>query len=113
MKKTIKIQLDPKHPTVGFAKTNCEDFNAVVKAINFYAEHPNRIDLMKKTKAKNGLCSFGKRLGFVFKSIKAAFSKDFDNDKPIFTLADESDAIAYGKFAATAQATADEAKRVY
>lgn len=81
MKKTIKIKLDPKHPKNGKCLTNTENFTSVVKALNFYAEHPERIDLMKKTKAKNGLCSFGKRLGFVFKSIKTAFSKDFEGCK--------------------------------
>ena len=98
MKKTIKIKLDPKHPKSGYVVTNCEDFNAVVKAINFYAEHPNRIELMRKTKAKNGLCSFGERLGFVFKSIKKACSKDFSgNEQLVFLNYEANGGLAYEK----------------
>ncbi len=78
MKKIIKIKLDPKHPRSGGALTDCENFSAVVKAVNFYAEHPERIALMKKTKAKNSFISFGKRFGFVCESIKTACSKDFE-----------------------------------
>ncbi len=77
MRKTIKIKFDSKHPKSGFAKTNCEDLSAVVKAINFYNEHPERIELMKRTKAKNGFCSFVERLSFIIKAIKKACSKDF------------------------------------
>ena len=78
MKNTIIIKFDPKHPKVGKAITTCEDTTACLKALDFYRDYPERIQLSKKTKEKNGCISFFKRLCFVFKSIKTAFSKDFE-----------------------------------
>ena len=54
MKNTIIIKFDPKHPKVGKAITTCEDTTACLKALDFYRDYPERIQLSKKTKAKNG-----------------------------------------------------------
>ena len=77
MKNTIIIKFDPKHPKVGKAVTTCENMTACLKALDFYRDYPERIQLSKKTVTKNRFISFGKRLGFLLQAIKTAFCKDF------------------------------------
>lgn len=58
--------------------TNTNDAS-VAYMLNRLCKNPAQIKTRRRTKAKLGFLSCIKRLGYVFKSIKFAFSKDFYN----------------------------------